>query len=161
MEQQPRTFYLMVNDWTWWVWAITAALLWVGLFAWPEAFYAVIGLTVAQTLVVMVRKQSGVGFAVQLRIAFLALLLVCLIPQIRWLYWLPAVGLVALVVFGYCLLALMLSLLPWNRSEPITLGLLGRTFFSRPDLGRVPEAQAGASCPGGLCTIDAQVSRGS
>jgi len=150
----------MLDDWTWLVWAVTAALLWVGLFAWYEAFYVVIGLTVVQTLVVMMRKQPGVGFAVQLRIAFLALLLVCLIPQMSWLFWVPAIGLVALVVFGYCLLARMLSLLPWNRSEPITIGLLGRTFFSRPDLSRVSGAQAGASCPGGLCTIDAQVLRG-
>ena len=31
-----------------------------------------------------------------------------------------------------CLMARMLSLLPWNRTEPITTDLLRRTFLSRP-----------------------------
>jgi hypothetical protein len=37
-----------------------------------------------------------------------------------------------LVIFGYCLMARMLSLLPWNRTEPITADLVRRTFLSRP-----------------------------
>ena len=160
MAAHKRLFYLMLGDWTWWVWAVSSALLLVGLLAWPTAFYLVIGLTVAQTVVVALREKSRKGFAVELRVTFLAILLVGLIPQMGWIYWVPAIGLLALVIFGYCLLARMLSLLPWHRREPMSLALLRRTFFSRPDLGRVPEAEAGASCPGGLCTIDAQVQRG-
>ena len=75
----------------------------------------------------------------------------------RWLYWLPVVGTFALVIFGYCLLARVLSLLPWNLREPHSLGLWRRTFFSAPDLDRVTVNPVTAGCAGGLCTIEAQV----
>ena len=159
MAAQKRIFYFMVSDWTWWAWAISAVLLWVGLLVWPPAFYIVIGLTAAQMILIMVREKSLTAFAVQLRVAFIVLLLVGLIPYMQWLFWVPAFGLLALVAFGYCLLARMMSLLPWHRTEPMSLGLIRRTFFSRPDLGRVTETQPGMSCPGGMCTIDAQVAR--
>jgi hypothetical protein len=54
----------------------------------------------------------------------------------------------ALVIFGYCPMARLLSLLPWNPYEPITMDLLRRTFRSRPDLTRVDEMSHSA-CPGG------------
>jgi hypothetical protein len=41
------------------------------------------------------------------------------------------------VTFGYCTLARCLSLLPWNRSEPLSFALLRRTFLSRPVKGSV------------------------
>ncbi len=75
----------------------------------------------------------------------------------RWLYWLPTVGTFALIIFGYCLLARMLSLLPWNSKEAYTLSRLRRTFLSPPDLTRVRTKPAAANCAGGLCTLEAQV----
>jgi hypothetical protein len=85
-------------------------------------------------------------------------MLICYLPPIRWLYWLPAVGTLALVVFGYCLLARILSLLPWNSPETCSIARLRRTFFSAPDLNRVANSRAAAArCAGGLCTIEAQV----
>jgi hypothetical protein len=75
----------------------------------------------------------------------------------RWLYWLPTVGTFALIVFGYCLLARLLSLLPWNGRDAYTLARLRRTFFTAPDLDRVKINPAAAGCAGGLCTIEAQV----
>jgi hypothetical protein len=70
------------------------------------------------------------AFPVQLRVAYTLLLIICLFPPMRWIYWVPAVGTFTLVIFGYCLMARMLSLLPWNRAEPITVDLLRRTFLS-------------------------------
>jgi len=43
------------------------------------------------------------------------------------------VGTFALVLFGYCLMARILSLLPGNRTEPVSLDLILRTFLTPPD----------------------------
>jgi len=66
-------------------------------------------------------------------------------------------GTSALVVFGYCLMARLLSLFPWNGREAYTFARLRRTFFSAPDLDRVKINSAVANWAGGLCTLEAQV----
>jgi len=156
-ERQDRRFFFLLGDWTWWAWLITAILLAIGLYGQPVAYVAAMVLTVVQTVVMMVRERSVFNFAVQLRVAYLVLLLISYIPQMRWLYWLPTVGTFALVIFGYCLMARMLSLFPWNRQEKLSVGLLRRTFLSRPDLSRVVATEETSGCAGGLCTINAQV----
>lgn len=153
-----RRLFLLLGDWTWWTWFATAILLLVGLCGRPEAFLVAMGVTAVQGTVMLLREKRVWAFPVQLRIAYLALLGICYLPHMTWLYWLPMVGTFALVFFGYCLLARVLSLLPWNRRESLSAELLWRTFVSRPDLARVTRNQA-AGCAGGLCTIDAQVAR--
>jgi len=155
-----RVFYIKLDDWTWWAWTITTALLMAGLSGYAPAFIAAMVVTAGQGLILLVRDRSVVAFSVQLRLAYLILLLISYPPPMRWLYWLPAVGTFALIVFGYCLLARILSLLPWNSHESYSMERLRRTFFSAPDLGRVKSKPAEASCAGGLCTIAAQVPPG-
>jgi hypothetical protein len=152
-----RLFYIKLDDWTWWAWAITTALLIVGLSGYSLAFIGAMAVTAGQRFILLVRDRSPAAFSVQLRVAYLLLLLIGYPPPMRWLYWLPTVGTFALIVFGYCLLARILSLLPWNSQEPYTLDRLRRTFFSAPDLDRVTTNPAAAGCAGGLCTIEAQV----
>ena len=158
-EEHHRRFYFLLDDWTWWVWTLTTILLTIGLLGQPVAFIAAMVVTVVQCMVMVVREKSVLAFAVQLRIAYLLLLMVCFVPEMRWLYWLPTVGTFALVIFGYCLMARMLSLFPWNRQEEISVDLLRRTFLSRPDLSRLPIPLETSGCAGGLCTINAQVAR--
>ena len=47
-----------------------------------------------------------------------------------------AIGLGTNVLFGYCPLARMLHLMPWNRDEPFTLDLLRRVIVTPPTRGR-------------------------
>jgi hypothetical protein len=152
-----RLFYINLGDWTWWAWTITTVLLIVGLTGYSLAFVGAMAVTAGQGLVLLVRERSLAAFSVQLRAAYLLLLLISYPPPMRWLYWLPTVGTFALIVFGYCLLARLLSLLPWNGRDAYTLARLRRTFFTAPDLDRVKINPAAASCAGGLCTIEAQV----
>lgn len=152
-----RLFYIKPSDWTWWAWTTTVVLLGIGLSGYPQALVGAMLVTIGQGAVLLARDRSPMAFSVQLRVAYLLLLLVSYPPGMRWLYWLPAIGTFVLVVFGYCLLARCLSLLPWNSSEPYTLDRLRRTFLSRPDLGRVTSNPMARSCAGGLCTIEAQV----
>src|SRR5215212_1128833 len=112
-----RLFYINLSDWTWWAWMITTVLLIIGLSGHSLAFIGAIALTVGQGFVLLVRDRSPKAFSVQLRVAYLILLLICYPLPMRWLYWLPTVGTFALIVFGYCLLARVLSLSPWNSGE--------------------------------------------
>jgi hypothetical protein len=153
-----RWLFIMPQEWTWWVWVVTACLLLIGLLGIPEAFLAALLLSIAQSVVFFARERAFNAFPVQLRLAYTLLLIICFFPPIRWLFWLPAIGTFALVIFGYCLMARMLSLLPWNRTEPITAGLLRRTFLSRPR--RLDRGVSSANCGAGLCSIEAQVEPG-
>ena len=158
MKGHHRRFYILLDDWTWWAWTFTAILLTMGLFGQPMAFVVAMMVTVLQVTVMLVREKNILAFAVQLRIAYLLLLVLCFVPYMRWLYWLPTVGTFALVIFGYCLMARVLSLFPWNRQEELSKDLIRRTFLSRPDLSRLNLPQATPGCAGGLCTISAQIS---
>ncbi|HUR47277.1 MAG TPA: hypothetical protein VMZ27_15455 [Candidatus Saccharimonadales bacterium] len=151
-----KLLYIKLDDWTWWAWTITTGLLIAGLSGHVIAFVMAMGLTAIQAGVLMIR-DGATAFSVQLRVAYLVLLLIAYPPVMRWLYWLPTVGTFALITFGYCLLARMLSLLPWNSTEPYTVSRLQRTFFSAPDLERVQKNSARPGCAGGLCTIQAQI----
>jgi len=152
-----RWLFIMPQDWTWWVWLVTAWLLLVGLMGTPEALLAALLLSIAQSVLFFARERTFKAFPVQLRFAYTLLLIICLFPPFRWIYWVPVVGTFALVIFGYCLTARVLSLLPWNRAEPITVDLLRRTFLSRPRLPDRAHRVSSAGSGTGLCSIDAQV----
>jgi len=124
MQDTRRWLIIMPQYWTWWVWLVTACLLLIGLMGRPEAFLAALLLSIAQSVLFFAWERALGAFPVQLRLAYTLLLIICLFLPIRWLFWLPAVGTFALVIFGYCLMARMLSLLPWNRTEPITADLV-------------------------------------
>jgi hypothetical protein len=120
---------------SWWAWAVTAALLWAGLAGWAPAFALAVLLSAAQVAAFRVRTGAFSSFPTQVRLAFLALLAVAFWQP--WLFWLPAVGTLAQVLFGYCLLARALSLLPRNRRARMSTGLVWRTFTDPPRPGSV------------------------
>lgn len=153
-----RVFYLNPGDWTWWVWMVTAIFITIGICGVTEGYLVATVVTVGQSVIILAKEKGFIAFPVQLRLAYLLLLLVSFLPGMRWLYWLPMLGTFALVIFGYCLLARELSLLPWNRAEAHSWERMRRTFFSRPDPGRLKSSSSSvAGCAGGLCSIEAQV----
>ena len=131
LREARRWLIIMPKDWTWWVWFVTACLLLIGLMGMPEAFLAALLLSIAQSVLFFTRECALGAFPVQLRLAYTLLLIICIFLPIRLLFWLPALGTFALVIFGYCLMARVLSLLPWNRTEPI-YGRLGAPNISVP-----------------------------
>src|SRR5215211_7570353 len=94
----PRRIYLKLDDWTWWAWTITAVLLAIGLAGYDRAYLGAMALTAGQGVVLLARDRSLLAFSVQLRVAYLLLLLVCYLPGMHWLFWLPTVGTFALVI---------------------------------------------------------------
>jgi hypothetical protein len=80
-------------------------------------------------------------------------------PFLRWFYWLPAAGTVALVTMGYCLMSRTLSVMPWNRPEPFSFDFLRRAFLTPPLAERIHEPVADTGCPGGVCVIEARATQ--
>jgi hypothetical protein len=148
-------FALMPKEPTWWVWLVTVALLATGLAGIPAGIIAAITLSLVQTVFFWRKTWDVRAMSVQLRLAYTMLLFVCFTPPLRWLYWLPTVGTSALLVFGYCLMARTLSLLPWNRAEPLTLDLLCRTFFSPPVVTRDDHSFSACGGKDGVCELEA------
>jgi hypothetical protein len=46
-------------------------------------------------------------------------------------------GTITLLAFGYCPLARLLGLAPWNRKRPLSLALIARVLLGRPINGGV------------------------
>jgi len=121
----------------WWYWLASALLLTAGLSGHPSAYPGAIALTLVQLAHFARRERNTTAFPVQVRAGYLLLLALALPAPMQWLYWLPAIGTWAQVLFGYCLMARMVSLLPWNRKERLSLALLRRTFLAAPVRGNI------------------------
>ncbi|MGE0386584.1 MAG: hypothetical protein AB7Q97_17800 [Gammaproteobacteria bacterium] len=128
---------LMIRRVAWWYWAITAVLLGAGLAGRPEAFRMAIALTAWQCLHALARERRAGAFPVQVRLAYLALLCASQWPPLAFAYWIWFGGTLAMVLFGYCALARTLSLMPWNRREPLAAALVLRTFAAPPVEGSI------------------------
>ena len=154
-RRMGNLLYLNVKDRTWWIWTATTALLILGLSGHAIGFTAAMLLTVAQGTYLIAKHRSLLAFPVQLRLSYLLVLVICALPGMHWLYWWPTIGTLALIIFGYCLLARILSLLPWNRKGAYSIRQLRQTFLAAPDLTQ--GAGNGVSKAGGICTIEAQI----
>jgi len=127
------------KDVGWWYWLVTAGLLTFGLSGNPIGFAFAIGLTIIQLIHFVFRERNITAFPIQVRFWYLMLLLVAWSEPLQWIYWVPAIGTWAQVIFGYCTMARCVSLLPWNRSEQLSLDLLTKTFLSRPVRGSIKQ----------------------
>jgi len=122
---------------SWWYWAVTSVLLVCGLAGWFEAFYLATALSAVQIVYFWLQEGDFRAFPVQVRMAYTGLLCLALWMPLNWLFWVPATGTLAQVLLGYCALARCLSLLPWNRSKPLTWRLVWRTFTAKPVKGSI------------------------
>lgn len=142
----------------WWYWLATASALTTGVLGWHWGFCIAGTLTLIQIVHFRIRTGAFASFPVQIRLAYLGVLLAAAPPALQWLYWLPAIGTWALVLFGYCLIARVLSLMPWNRDGALTGRLILHTFTAPPQAGNVMHglADAQADC-GGACALEFRI----
>ncbi len=138
-------FKFEYNDIGWWYWLVTAGFLTYGLSGNTVGFILAIGLTVLQLFHFMIREKSIKAFPVQVRFWYLMLLIVSLPAVLQWVFWIPAIGTWAQVIFGYCAMARCVALLPWNRGEPFSAALIRKTFLSPPVRGNIQQGFAGDS----------------
>jgi len=151
--------YFRFKDYSWWVWLVIATCLLVGLTVDRIGVLIALALSALQAIASWAQHRSVVAFPAQLRIAYVLVLCIGLIPGLQGLLWIPAIGTFALCFFGYCLLARCLSLLPWNREGPLSLREAIRTFTVPPDPRGTDAAAKASGCPGGVCSLDVQLAR--
>lgn len=121
----------------WRYWALTAILL-VGVLAGnSQCLQAVVALNIVQVVHFAIREKSLTAFPVQVRIVYLGMLFAAQAPYMVWIFWWQLIGTSAMVLFGYCFLARLLSLLPWIRNEPLSMEMLKRTFLLPPQKGNI------------------------
>ena len=120
----------------WILWFIT----WLGLLAgfFNREFYEyVVFFSAAHAVFVLVLLQfNAAAFPAQVRIAyFLWVAVGTYVPYMTILMYITTIGLATNLFAGYCPLARMLCLLPWNRKEPFSLSLVMSVFLTPPVAG--------------------------
>ena len=119
-----------IHDLAWWYWFLTLGLLGAGLFGWPPGIYLAILLCAVQIGHVVWVTRDLTAFPVQVRVDYLAMLILGLWGPLHWIHWVQLAGTTARVLVGYCFLARTLSLAPWNRRQTVSFALIRRTFLS-------------------------------
>lgn len=140
---------LMYNKASWWFWLVTVVFLSLGVSGRTSGFYAATVLAVFQVIYFAIKEGQFSAFPVQVRIAFIVVMIVPLWEPLRFLYWIPVIGIWVLVLTGYCFLARLLSLMPWNRKEQLSASLIKRTFLSPPVKGNILQGLPEEGAPGG------------
>lgn len=137
---------ILYRDIAWWYWLGEDLLLISGFAGWTNGFYLAAVLGVFQMVHYLILEHSFTAFLVQVRAAYLALLLIGLWPPARFLYVLMVIGTSAIILTGYCFLARALSLLPANRREPFSWKLIKKTLFSPPVRGNILQGLPKEKC---------------
>jgi len=121
----------------WWYWLLAATGLGLGVAGWSPGYGFAIGGTLVHGIHYLSRGHGPGSLPLQVRIAYLALLVLGLWPPLAFVHLLQLAGTSALLAFDYCALARALALMPWNRRLPLSPGLVGRIFFTPPVRGSV------------------------
>lgn len=158
----------VLSDPGWWQWTATVALLAAHLAGTPGAIYAAIALCAVMTGYYLVRLGRVRPYPVQIRLAYLGMLVAGLVPAMAWLYWVQLIGTAARVAVGYCLTGRLLSLAPWNREGAWRPALVRQALFAPVNGGLIQwgsqdAAAGGASCSlrGPSCSIRRKAATGS
>jgi hypothetical protein len=119
------------------LWWVTWILLVLGLFN-TTFLHGVIALSTMHLILFIVLFGFKISpFPVQLRLAYLAWVTAGIyIPELKILIYITIVGLAANLLFGYCLLARMMYLLPWNKEEKFSWNLVKRVILTPPVEGK-------------------------
>lgn len=129
----------------WWYWFATDLLLLAGVIGNPWGYYPVLALGAVQAVHFLWLKGSIRAFPVQVRVAYLGLLVAGVWEPLRFIHWIQLAGTTAVITVDYCPLARILSLFPWNREGPLTWRRVFRTFFSPPVPGSIVPERTSAS----------------
>jgi len=122
---------------TWCLWFVTWAGLVAGVFD-SVFFEYVVYFSAGHALLFLVLFRFAVyPFPAQVRIAYLVWVAVgTYAPYMVFLMYITLVGLATNLFLGYCPLARMMCLLPWNRDQHLSIELVGRIILSPPVTGK-------------------------
>ena len=140
------------RDLSWWHWLATIPLLAAHLSEFAGALYIAILICAAVGGYFWYRLREIHPYPVQVRLGYLSLLLMGLLPGMQWVHWIQLMGTTAMVTVGYCPLLRMLRLAPFNRVDPLTPAMVWRVFFRDPCVGGLINWHAGTTVvPAAAC----------
>lgn len=149
-----------IRDPSWLHWVATLPLLAGHVAGVPGCLELAIIICLTVAFGMWMRTRSVLVMPVQVRIAYAGLLAIGIAPGMFWIYIVQIAGTAAMVLFGYCPLVRVLTLFPWNRTEPITKPWLTRLIWSAApgglvDLsqGRAAPAACSCSCSPAACAM--------
>jgi hypothetical protein len=129
-------------------WQLTALLLTTHFAGWSGGLPAVVALSGVQLAhVAIARCGQWRALDVQVRLAFFALLGLGTLPGMAWLHPMQFAGVNAVLVADYCLLARLLTLLPWNRQQALGWRFVRRVLLLPPAPGPITARLATAGLP--------------
>ena len=128
---------LDIKDYGWWYWLASTICLWIAVTLNTLAFDLVLLIATVQLVHFIVAEGQITKFPVQIRLGYLSFLLLSMPEGMNWLLWIPAVGTLARVLFGYCIMARMLMLLPFNRSHVLSWRFVKAAFLTPPVRGNI------------------------
>lgn len=118
-------------------WQVTALLLAAHFAGWAAGLPLAAALTAGQVLHFVAFRRNLHTVDVQVRIGYLGLLMLGSVGPLWPIHLMQFVGVNALLVADYCLLARLLVLMPWNRGLPLSTQLLRQALFSPPAPGAI------------------------
>lgn len=131
----PRFDPSVIRDPGWWQWVLTVPLL-VAHFEGDVCAIPMAGVVCAFAAAgYFVRLRHLHSYPVQIRVAYIFLFACGMVPGMEWIHWVQLIGTTVFVLVGYCLLARLLSLLPFNRLEPLSANLVWRIMRTNPSSG--------------------------
>ena len=116
-------------------WLLTVIFLGVGLFIWPKAILIAIAINLIHSIHFVLRKRGITSFPMQVRLGYLGLLILGLVQLFSWIHWVQLIGGIIMLTTGYCPMARMLSLFPWNRNKAMSWNLLQTILLTPPVTG--------------------------
>lgn len=140
-------FKFRVKDPGWWYWLATTVALYAGPFWDARGYTAAMAITVVHLTHYVIRERSVTTFPVQVRTGVLVLMLLGMVEPLIFFYWMLAFGGTVQVLFGYCIMARTVSLLPWNLEQAFSLKLVKTTFLTPPTIGSVRQGFAVSTAP--------------
>ncbi len=107
----------------WWCWA-TLSISLIGAISGSEAGHRMaLVLAGVQVVIWFLRNRNPASLPTQVRVVFLLLFAASFHPFFGSLKWGLAAGTASTAVLGYCPIARILMLMPFNQSDPSALGL--------------------------------------
>ncbi|MDH3355646.1 MAG: hypothetical protein OEL79_10585 [Chromatiales bacterium] len=103
----------------WWYWFVTLIAMVAGLAGVVEGFYIVIAVSLFQFIHFMVTYGFS-AFPTQVRFVYGIFTIGALFDPTRIFYWALVVGTIMVTLFDRCIIARVLILMPWNRSEKLS-----------------------------------------
>ena len=103
----------------WWYWFITLIAIIIGISGKVEGFYFVILISIIQFIHFTI-SSGFTALSTQVRLVYGIFTIIAFFDPTRIIYWVLIIGTIMVVLFDKCMIATILSSMPWNKNEKLS-----------------------------------------